>query len=140
MTIRFNDKDLEGGNFIPEGKHEVKIASIENTQSKNGDPMFVFTLKDDLGREDKERILDREDMRWKLAAFAKAAGFTKEQLKTQGLNIQTLHGKRMLMVKTHTKTEEYQGKPVKRFENDYFPLQAGLPTAGTTPSSEDIPF
>lgn len=123
MIIRFTDKDLEGSNFIPEGETEVVISKLETAKSKNGADMLIVHLKDRLAREEKEYFSLSEKALWKLAAFAKAAGFAQEDLKASGLNVPKLAGKHLLMVKTQVGVRRHEGKELKDYEKTFYKLQ-----------------
>lgn len=139
MHLTFNDKDLEGGNWIPEGEHEVTIVGIDKGQSKAGEEMLTFTLKDRFGREEKERILTAEKNRWKLAKLAMAAGFSKDDLRANGLSIPSLSNRRLLLVKKKIGVRMYEGKERPEFSHDYFQIQSSSASPAAA-QSEDIPF
>ncbi|MBO3076715.1 DUF669 domain-containing protein [Mammaliicoccus vitulinus] len=50
MTIDFSNAK-EQGNFLPAGKHTVKIKNIEAKETKNGHPQLIITFVDANGRE-----------------------------------------------------------------------------------------
>lgn len=50
MTIDFSNAK-EQGNFLPAGKHTVKIKNIEAKETKNGHPQLIITFIDANGRE-----------------------------------------------------------------------------------------
>lgn len=50
MTIDFTNAK-EQGNFLPAGKHTVKIKNIEGKETQNGHPQLIITFVDANGRE-----------------------------------------------------------------------------------------
>jgi len=75
-TLPYNfDPDAAG--LIPEGTHQLTVASIEDATSSKGDPMWIIRLEDDQRREITEwvvqtpRIID-----WKFKPLWEAAGLT----------------------------------------------------------------
>lgn len=138
MIIRFTDKDLDDNQFFPEGEHEVYIKTINQEQSKKGNQMLVVVLADKMGREEKEFFPLGDTALWKLASFAKATGLTKEELKSSGLNVPSLPGRKLLLVKSMSGVEMVDNKERKRYEKAYLPSK--LQTQTQNASSDNFPF
>ena len=137
MEIRFNEKDVEGSNYIPEGETEVTVAEIKNDQSKAGNAMLVVTLKDRFGREAREFFSLGDNAKWKIAQFAMATGVTKESLLSQGLKFQSLMGKKLMMVKKQSGVVHKDGKDIKQYSQEFFQVKGAQ---GSTKTEDEIPF
>lgn len=137
MIVKFNDKQLDGGNYLPEGEHEVAIIRALAEKSKAGNDMLVVEMADKFGRGVKEYFLLDEKNLWKLANFAKAAGFEKESLKTVGLDTNQLPGRKLTAIKKQTGVKVVDGKERKEFHVEYF---AAANSAAETKPEEQLPF
>jgi hypothetical protein len=135
MIYKFQDKDLEGGTYLPEGEHEVAIVRCMAEKSKAGNDMLVVEMADKFGRQVKEYFLTDAKNMWKLAKFAIACGFNKESLKSVGLDTNQLPGRKLIAVKKQTGVKVVEGKEKKEFNVEFFPA------AHTEEKKEDeIPF
>lgn len=121
MIIKFSDKDLDGGSYLPEGEHEVSIVRALAETSKAGNDMIVVEIADKFGRQLKEYFLTDAKSLWKLARFAVSCGFDKESLKNVGLDTASLVGRKMIAVKKQTGVKIFDGKEKKEFHTEFFP-------------------
>ena len=136
MIVKFNDKQLEGGNYLPEGEHEVAVVRVLAEKSKAGNDMLVVEMADRFGRGVKEYFLLDEKNLWKLAKFAAGAGFDKESLKANGLDTTQLVGRKLLAVKKQSGVRVVDGKERKEYHVEYFPAAQ----AAETKPEEQLPF
>jgi hypothetical protein len=135
VIVKFNDKQLDGGNYLPEGEHEVSVVRCLSERSKAGNEMIVVEMADKFGRQVKEYFLVDEKNLWKLGKFAIAAGFEKETLKTVGLDTALLIGRSVIAIKKQSGVKVVDGKERKEFHVEFFPSSASEAKA-----EEQLPF
>lgn len=136
MIVKFNDKQLDGGNYLPEGEHEVAVVRVLAEKSKAGNDMLVVEMADKFGRGVKEYFLLDEKNLWKLASFAKSASFDKDSLKANGLDTTQLIGRKLIAVKKQTGVRVHEGKERKEYHVEYFPTTQ----AADSKADEQLPF
>lgn len=69
--------DPEAAGLIPEGVHQLIVASIEETTSRKGDPMWIVRLEDAQRREVTEWVVQTPNIiEWKFRPLWEAAGLT----------------------------------------------------------------
>lgn len=136
----FSDDDLTGNTYLGEGEHVVVVKAADEGKTKEKqEPMIILTVADSYGRERKEYIVDTPKMQWKVALFARACGFTDEQLK-EGVNIPScFKGKKLQCVVTAKGKRTYNGKEYDKHEAEFFPLN-NSEEGSSDWSEEEIPF
>jgi hypothetical protein len=139
MRVNFTERDTENNKFLPTGRSVVRIANVEETQSKSGNPMLVVTVEGVgrwSGREGKEYFPLSDKAKWKLSSLAQAVGYTPERLVAEGLDTNQLVGKTFEIEKNQTGVRMYEGKEQKEFETTYHRHDDATDPAG----ENDIPF
>jgi hypothetical protein len=103
--------DPDAAGLIPEGVHQLTVTSIDETSSRNGDPMWVIRLEDTQHRELTEwivqtpRIID-----WKFRPLWEAAGLDWPRQATI-IDEQELIDKQVQATITHEETAQFGRQP-----------------------------
>lgn len=134
--ITFNEKDF-GGNYIPVGESLVTVTKAVEQSSQAGNPVLYMELIDKYGRTGKEFLSLSDKARFRVAAFAVAAGLSKDHLLTKGLAFKDLVGRKLLMVKTITGKKVVDNKEFNEYDTQYHPAPEGT---NTFSADEEIPF
>lgn len=140
MKFVFTDEDVKGGNnFLGAGEHEVTVVSVEDMQSKAGNPMTVLEFSDSLGRSAKEYIPATAG--WKVYNIAVAAGIDPKTMASGSeFDPIRLKGKKLLLVKTQTGVKMVEGKERKEYSQEYYSSRKTGAAAGQAGVDEEIPF
>lgn len=135
MGITFDDGELEGSSYLGEGEHSVRVSAIKPMQSKDkGTPMIEVEFTAMSGKKTRDWFVTTGN-KFKLAALAMAAGYSKEQLKAGAFETPNLAGKSLKLVR-EAKGQNAEGK--KQYENTYLPGASG--SGGAVAPTDDIPF
>lgn len=135
MKFQFQADDLKDrGMYLGEGSHEVTVTGLESKVSKAGNDMLVVEFSDQHGAKAFEYVT--QNTAWKMAAIAKACGFTKEVLASGQFESTMVQGKKLTLVKRATGKEVYEGKERTVYAQDY--LQSS--GAAASSSDETLPF
>lgn len=117
--------DPEAAGLIPEGVHTLTITAIEETTSRNGDPMWIVRMEDRDRRELTEwivqtpRIID-----WKFKPLWQAAGLEWPQQATI-IDEQQLVDRRVQATIMHEDTPQFGRQP--RIQGYTRPGEGDLP-------------
>lgn len=138
-TMTFGEEDLKGGTYLGEGEYVVTVLEAKEETSAAGNPMIVVKVGDSYGRERREFIPNVEKTRFRVAQFAKACGFTDEQLK-DGINVpDAFVGAKLRCLITAKGKRVVNGKEFDKHEAEFFKLD-GVDTQPSTFEEDDIPF
>ena len=140
MKMNFTaDAFKERGQFLGEGVHTVTITKVEDKLSKKGDPMVEVEFSDSEGRTARDWFMNNENMAWKMAQLALAAGFTRDAIMTVNWDTSMLKGKRLKLIKEITGKEVWEGKERNKYAQSYHQLDSN---AGSAQAANDdtIPF
>ena len=145
------------GNFLEVGEHVVTIASTRLFAYNSGSQGVEFKLRGNHGKEGKVSFCLQETILWRLAQFAEACGFTKDECRDYNTDNPDSHNRllnRQVLV-TVEKTVSANGKEYaevvawQKPENGTTPApapaaQKPTPPAPTQPddskTKDDLPF
>jgi len=136
-VTKFTEDECKTNSYLGEGTHEVKVVDVANSNSKQGNPMFEVLVADNLGRTRKEYFSASEKSKWKLAGFAKACGFTDDDLK-KGIDIPLCFRDKLLKCVVTTKGKRVvEGKTFDNHVAAFFVTDNGKAPVF---DEDDIPF
>jgi len=130
--------EREGHDDVPDGNYQVRVARVEMTESKNGNPMLAWEL-DIINGAHAGRKLWRNNV----IASAENVKYLKVDLHTAGLTLQKLsdlndeRNLRPLIGVTLEVTKKTKGGNKNVYINRRIALTSALRAAATM---EDVPF
>lgn len=145
--------DPNASGLMPEGVRQLTITAIEETTSRNGDPMWVVRLEDDDRRELTEWIVQTPRIvEWKFKPLWEAAGLDWPN-QAAIIDEQELVDKRVQATIVHEETAQFGRQPriegyakpgtndlQESFDTTDFQPQPARTGAQYGQSDDDIPF
>jgi hypothetical protein len=131
----YEDKSGEGGDYLPAGKHIVRVIDHEIGESRGGYGQLEVNFEARDGRTRKAWLIFEGPAGFQLAPLFKACGWTsKIDLSKPGLIKKAIYGKDVEIVVVD---EEYQGKTSTKVKYINKAKDGG---ETPPPPDEEIPF
>jgi len=125
----------QGGNYLPEGDHNVAIGSYGQVKYNSGNIGVRFSLFDNRRRESHVSFVLTEAALWRIASFAQACGFTQEQCRTYDpyvfANHQRMVGRRLMITIGKGKPSPKDGKQYNEVTS-FWAIEGTQDTPATT--------
>lgn len=127
MSMLADHYDESGGNWLPEGEHNVMVSGCTPKKFNSGNVGVEFALYDNRRRQSKIMFVLTENSLWRLAKFAKACGFSREDLINYDPQVFSNHQRfigRRVMVDIAKGEVQSNGKQYNEVR-DFWPVEGG---------------